>query len=68
MSTFPGGTGYTCALCRAFVPYGVTHSCGGLPTFPIQPVQPIAPDAVAMALGRIEALLQQILRKLETQP
>lgn len=63
MSTYgpTGPNGYTCTACRMFVFFGSHHSCG-TPTFTAT-----QPDAVALALGRIEALLQQILRKLETQ-
>lgn len=55
-------SGYNCAVCGMWVSNAVTHSCGG----GVRYVPPVQPDAVAMALGRIEALLQQILRKLET--
>lgn len=60
MSSFPsGGGGWTCSVCGAWVMSGSTHYCGTFRQVPSQP------DSVAMALGRIEALLQQILRKLE---
>jgi len=55
--------GYTCSVCRTWVPSGVYHSCKSYPT---NVTPPVASDAIALALGRIEALLQQIVRKLES--
>lgn len=54
--------GSVCSVCGSWVPVGVYHSCGGSPTYPVG--QANTDTAIALALGRIEALLEQILARL----
>jgi hypothetical protein len=41
----PGPTGYTCPMCRTFVPNGVVHSCAitPYPNWPPQPALTVPP-------------------------
>lgn len=58
-TTYPMGGGYNCAVCGAFVPAGVTHSCAGFRPMPDYQVQwdRMSDVRIADALERIAAHL-----------